>query len=75
MRHRVLGALGAARAPDDVFDLVESTQDVLDPVVDPIDLVERRVRRHDRLQQERAFVELRHEVGPDAQRQQQSPEP
>ena len=73
VRHRVFGPLGAARAPHHVLDVVEAAQHVLDAVVDAIDLLERRVGRHHRLQQERAFVELRHEVGADGERQQRSP--
>ena len=58
VRHRVLGALGAAGAPHHVLDLGELAQHVLDAVVEPVDLLERRLRRQDRLQQERALVEL-----------------
>ena len=62
VRHRILGALGAAGAPHDVLDLGERAQHVLDAVVQPVDLVERRLGRQERLHQERALVELRHEV-------------
>ena len=41
VRHRVLGPLGAAGAAHHVLDLGNLAQDVLDPVIQPVDLVER----------------------------------
>ena len=69
VRHRVLGALGAARAPHDVLDLRHLAQDVLHAVVQAVHLLERGLGRQHRLQQERPLVELRHEVAADPQRQ------
>ena len=65
MRHRVLGALGAAGAAHDVLDLGKLAQHVLDAVVQAVDLVERGLGGQDRLEQERALVERGHEVAAD----------
>jgi hypothetical protein len=70
MRHRILGALGAAGPADHIFNLRNLAQDVLDPVVQPIDFVERGFRRKDGLQQEGTLVQLRHEVAADSQSRQ-----
>ena len=48
MRHRVLGALGSPGPADDVLDFRHFSQHVLDPMVEPIDLVERRLGRQAR---------------------------
>ena len=55
VRHRILGALGPAGPPDDVVDLRHLSEHVLDAMVQAIDLLERRLGRQDRLQQERAL--------------------
>ena len=66
MRHRVLGALGAAGAPHHVLDLRERAQHVLDAVVQPVDLSSE-ASAAARSAQERALVELGHEVAAEPQ--------
>ena len=61
VRHRVLGALGAAGAAHHVFDLGERAQHVLDAVVQAVHLLERGLAGQHGLQQQRALVELGHE--------------
>ena len=70
VRHRIFGSLGPPGSSHDVLDFGHAPQDVLDPVIQAIDFVERGLGWQHRLQQERAFVELRHEVAadPEAQR-------
>ena len=65
VRHRIFGRLRASRPSHDIVDLRDFTQEVFDAVIEPVDLFERGFRRQDRLQQQRAFVEPRHEVRAD----------
>ena len=67
VRHRILGPFRPTRSSHDVFDLRHLPQHVLDPMIEPVDFVERRFGRKHRLQQKRAFVQLGHEVAADAQ--------
>ena len=62
VRHRIFGSLGPPGSPHDVLDFGHAPQDVLDPMIQAVDFVERGLRRQHGLQQECAFVELRHEI-------------
>src|SRR6185312_14553184 len=74
VRHRILGALGAARAAHDLLHLGEPAQDVLHLVVAAVHLVQRGLRRQERLEQQRSLVEPGHEVRADPQGEQQGGE-
>ena len=69
VRHRILCAFRTTRAAHDVLDFGYLSQHVLDAVVQPIDFVQCGFRWQDGLQEERAFVQLRHEVATNAQAQ------
>jgi hypothetical protein len=56
MWHRILGPFRAARSSHDVFDLRDLSQHVLDPMIETVDFVERRLRWKDCLQQKGSFV-------------------
>ncbi len=62
VRHRVLGALGAAGAAHHVLDLREAAQHVLHAVIEPVDLVQGGLGRQHGLQQQRPLVQPGHEV-------------
>ena len=67
VRHRILGPLRTARSAHHVLDLGNLAQHVFDAVVQAIDFLERGLGGQHGLQEERAFVQLRHEVAADAQ--------
>ena len=69
VRHRIFGALRSSGPADDVLHLRHLSQHIFHAMVQPIDFIERRLRRQHGLQEIRAFVELRHEVGADARGQ------
>ena len=71
MRHRIFGRLRSPRPPDHVVHFGDLAQQILDAMVEAVDLLERRLRRQNGLQQQRAFVELRHEVRADPGRHEQ----
>jgi hypothetical protein len=67
VRHRIFGPLRPACPAHNVLDLRYLAQDILDPVIQSIDFVERRFCGKNGLQKEGAFVQLRHEITADAE--------
>ena len=65
MRHRVFRPLRPAAAPDDILHFGDTAEEVFEAVIQAIHFLERRFGGEDRLHEERAFVELRHEVAAD----------
>lgn len=69
MWHRVFRALGSPSASHHILDLRHVPQNVLDAVIQPIHLLESSLWWKDRLQQQRALIELGREIRADAQRE------
>jgi hypothetical protein len=67
MWHRILGPFRPTRSSHDIFDFRDLLQHVLDPMIETVDFVARRLRRKDGLQQKGSFVQLGHEVAANAQ--------
>lgn len=69
MRHRIFRPLSTTGSSDHVIDFRHLAQEIFNPMVKAIDLLERSLRGEHGLQQERAFVQRGHEVAAYDERQ------
>ena len=67
VRHRIFGLFRSARTARDERDAGDDADHVLDLNVHLVDVFERRLAGQHRLDQQRAFVEFRHELGADVE--------